>query len=251
MATYKNLCPFCNKNDSPPSREDILAKWMTDEFPSLIWEVTDINTKQSYKTKKNLGLITKRPCRRCNNEWMSQLETAVKPILQPLMKGTPTTLTLRQQSIIAVWFLKTVMNFDLLGEKKRPCYFEPHERHALMKSRAVPSHTQMFLAKYKGSKDSIVRETHIELARWTGDPNPDPSSLIRGYAVTLTIKHLVLQIFCARGLPDGVAYNMVDYSSAYTQIAIGSVAGWPPPERFDDEGLNFFTERWLHLEPPP
>jgi hypothetical protein len=157
--------------------------------------------------------------------------------------------------VITLWLLKTAMTFDLLGEKKRPCYFDPSERHALyrfLEAPPIPPSTQVFLARYKGSKDSVIRETHLELARWTGDPNPDSLSRLRGYAVTIAVKELVLQIFCARGLPDRVAYYMPDFDSAVSQIGLGNGdVSWPLSSRFDDAGLNIFTERWLNLAPPP
>jgi hypothetical protein len=57
-------------------------------------------------------------CRRCNNEWMSDLENQTKPLLIPLFAGQETRLYPEAQRQIATWIsLKTmVCEYDQLGQ---------------------------------------------------------------------------------------------------------------------------------------
>src|SRR5882724_3160928 len=92
-----STCIFCNQNDSKPSREDVLARWIAREFPNTRWNVRRVKfpmgdpenpqSEDKFVTHGNLGMISRAPCERCNNTWMSALESGVKPILAPLMHG--------------------------------------------------------------------------------------------------------------------------------------------------------------------
>src|SRR2546421_10873819 len=149
MTTYPT-CVFCGKNDSPPDKEDVLPKWIAREFPDVVWEIIDSDTKFSYKTRGHLGLTTRKPCRRCNNMWMSKLEDAAMPILKPLMHGKTATILPLHQLIIVTWFFKTAVMYDAHSEKKRPAYFTDLECRALMTSYAFNPQYQFFLGAYHG-----------------------------------------------------------------------------------------------------
>lgn len=56
-------------------------------------------------------------CEPCNTGWMSQLETAVKPILIPLIKGQSRVLPAPESTLLTRWFLKTVLMLELAGER--------------------------------------------------------------------------------------------------------------------------------------
>jgi len=114
-------CIFCNKTDSPPTREHVLAAWISREFPdTAFWEIENIITGTKFKAKE-IALISRKPCKRCNTGWMRKLESATKPILIPLMKGEKLTLSPDQQLLIARWFIKTVITHELLD--KGPYFF--------------------------------------------------------------------------------------------------------------------------------
>ena len=142
MVNYRR-CVFCNKTDSPPSKEHVLARWISREFPNTVdWEMEDIVTGKRYKHKE-INLISRKPCRRCNNGWMRKLESIAKPILVPLMKGERGSLSVLDQLTVVRWFTKTVIMHEFLA--KPPYWFETAERNALHNSLLVPEPT-LFLS---------------------------------------------------------------------------------------------------------
>ncbi len=60
------------------------------------------------------SLKSKVVCRHCNNEWMSQLESAIKPILEPMALGHwPVMLSSQDCARLGAWVLKTVVMLEM------------------------------------------------------------------------------------------------------------------------------------------
>jgi hypothetical protein len=52
-------------------------------------------------------------CRRCNNEWLSEIDNAAAQVLKPLIRGEQTvTLDQRGQAAFAAWIYKCALIFD-------------------------------------------------------------------------------------------------------------------------------------------
>jgi hypothetical protein len=241
---YKT-CVFCNRNDSKPSREDILARWIAREFPNLSWEVTEIQSQKTFKTVANLGLISKKPCQRCNNGWMAKLEQTARPILVPMMDGQSVTLTPDAQHIVAGWFVKTIILYELLSD--RLPYFQDYERHALMQSLRIPDRTLIFLARYYGPMPIATLETPVPLViRPQPDTKGHPVSG-DGYSATFIIKQLALQIFTSRPLEKRRLHVKIGPKWDNLSIQIWPTLGdtnWPPQYALDDDWLRRFIDRW-------
>ncbi len=68
-------------------------------------------------------------CKRCNNVWMSQLESSVKPVLEPLALGKwPVTLSRQDCVRLAAWVLKTVAVFET-AQPTQAVVPPSHRRH--------------------------------------------------------------------------------------------------------------------------
>jgi hypothetical protein len=247
-------CVFCGKNDSKPSKEHIIPQWLSRLFPNVMWDIEDRETKKTFQSKGRIELVTKKPCKRCNSEWLEQIESAAKPILLPLIDGSQSTLNPDEQMIIALWFFTRAVMFDLHGEKKRPCYFEPYEHRALMESKSVDMRYGFYLARYGGTKPSIVQEDHLGISFTDADDprKQSPYPIIRAYTYTFVVKHLALQIFCVkRPIDHPMAYYMPDFTTAYVQLFSDRTISWPPPHFFDDVGIEHFIFRWRKMFLPP
>lgn len=245
-------CIFCGKWDSRPSKEDVIPKWIARKFGKQNWENKSIHSNRVFTTRGTLGLFTRAPCTRCNNEWMSQLESEAKPILGPLIDGVPTELTTEQQRIVALWFLKTCIVHEALHDEN-PRYFRWMECRMLMKFRMFPPITWVFLGRYIGSGDILTREQPMNLELGEAD-TANPQSAY-GYSVTFAINQLALQIFTVRPPENfnlgNIGFKMSpDWHRATVQIwpPIGPV-NWPPPAAFDDAGFELLTDRWRMLKP--
>src|SRR5438477_2513080 len=116
MSRQDKVCTFCGNEQGPFHKEDILARWIMREVPhKKPWtKVTNKKTGKFFVTQSGLGLLTRAVCRTCNNGWMSGLESLVQPILQPMMRGKPRTLSAEDQLILARWLMKTAMMMEVV-----------------------------------------------------------------------------------------------------------------------------------------
>lgn len=78
-------------------------------------------------------VIVRDICTTCNNGWMSQLEEQVKPILTPMLRDQPRTLTAPEQHLLATWATKTALTMqgaNIGGERFTPAadYHWFHDR---------------------------------------------------------------------------------------------------------------------------
>lgn len=246
-------CPFCDRNHNSRRGEHVIPKWIAREFPDIKWDITNLLTNYNRIGAKNhIHILTQRPCSACNNGWMAKLENLAKPVLLPLIHGKPSTLSIKDQIIIATWFFKTAVMYDLHSEihAPRPRYFEDDEHHEL-KSTLSFNHTyRVFIGKYTGDDFFTIQEDHSGITVAHRSDLKPLGDTVRVYAVTLLVKHLVLQIFCAK-IPNDVAFYIRDYRSFYIQIVQPHAVMWPPPQNFDDMLLYKFINRWSETPPPP
>ncbi len=252
MAKYRT-CVFCNRNDSPPSKEDVLPRWMAREFPADgVFTVVRPDLGKTFRPRGKI-VTSNKACRRCNNEWMSRLESAAKPILKPLMEGKPTVLTQNEQLIIARWFIKTSIMYELSQRKREPCFFTGKECQELFKSLSVPLHTAMFLARYNGTRAGRIVDAQVSLeARGASG-----SEMHDGYSITLAIKQLALQLFTFRW-PKKLDFRQLAIPDTHNWAGavlpfwpIPADLSWPPTLFLDDQGFELFAKRWATIDPTP
>jgi hypothetical protein len=259
-------CIFCNRRDSKPSREHVLASWIAGEFPHATWTVrrlhydppfqaTSATVIREIQSRNHLGMISRKPCVRCNTGWMNNLEKAVKPIIVPLMHGRDAILTPAQQLVITRWFVKTVIMYEFLGDKERgPKFFQPSQRHALMRSHLIPDYTSIFLARYIGSQNIVSREAGLAFALPSDSHAQTPKKPdLDGYSATFAIKHLALQLVSIRrsekfGRSNIGALLQGNWDEASIRIwPLMSNVSWPPTADLDDAGFDLFSNRWALL----
>jgi len=168
------------------------------------------------------------------------------------MNGDPTILPIRDQIIIAIWLFKTAAMYDLHAEKQapRPRYFEDHEYPLLMSSLAFYPFYQFYTGIYKGSQPGLIREDHLGVSIVQADSLQPLSDPVRAYVFTLAIKHLVLQIFCAK-VVDDLPFRMRPFKRFVTQIGTSDPVRWPPERPFGDALIEKFAKRWTEGLPPP
>ena len=148
-APSRQKCIFC---PSPAdSDEDVFPEWLlkTVGQDAMILHRTG---KQSKKTD-SLRVKARIVCQTCNNEWMSRIEEATKPVLQPMLGGESVTLGRVEQEHLARWAVKVSMLVEHLhGKPDDEMYWTESERAAFANPpHARPSkETQVFLGTYTG-----------------------------------------------------------------------------------------------------
>jgi hypothetical protein len=108
-------CIFCGSRENL-NREDLWPKWLvetvTQDRPSEIERIFGSDSTAHFyggKWVKGRGV-----CEQCNGGWMSNLESKIKLILEPMIFDSSSVLDYVQQSAIAIWTLKTAMAFECI-----------------------------------------------------------------------------------------------------------------------------------------
>ncbi len=215
-------CVFCNRNDSPPSKEDVIPKWIAREFPNARFHFRDEENDRTFGTVGHFGITTRAPCERCNNGWMSHLESKVQPFLTPMLHGMSTALSPTTQLLLSRWLIKTAIMFDM-RHSDRASYFTVDECRALMRSLTVPRDTQMFLAVYLGKKGVTAQEMGTE-TKYLPEPHVNWRDF-QTYSATITINTLVLQTFSYRR-PRQLRDAQLDIET-FLQFPNADVQIWP------------------------
>lgn len=249
------MCPFCQLREAPPTREDIFARWIARLWPAgghFRIDVIDSDGRieRSYGAKGNMGFVLTKPCRSCNNRWMSELETRAIPILTPMIQGQATTLTSESCRTLAQWMIKTSIMFEFLQRRPRR-YFTRGDRIGIYQNLAVPR-MMLFLARYIPRTEPTsgwFHEYPIPLVMTTPEGKLDAEA----YAATFAIGQLVIQVFTHRyRLPTVRFHTPGDWNDASVQVwpnRLGQEKNWPPQLLLDEENLLLFSRRWAELKP--
>lgn len=138
-------CIFCGKRAN--SVEDAIPLWLSERFeapgtmehqpgknkPTLTYEVT--------KPK----IPIKRVCKKCNNEWMSRLETRAKPVITRFLDQPTCTLDIHDCKTLALWSVKTSMMLEVVNPPEDWAFSEL-DRCLLYTKDQVPESTDVWLA---------------------------------------------------------------------------------------------------------
>ena len=113
-------CLFCPFTNSPRTGEHVIPQWLQEHLGVRSLPVTpttfDTDTLDAIVSRSHpLGVMSvNQVCGRCNNDWMSRLESDAKPILIRLISGDRTLddLSDAERVVVAGWAVKTAMVID-------------------------------------------------------------------------------------------------------------------------------------------
>lgn len=186
----------------------------------------------------------KAPCELCNNGWMSNLETAVAPIITPMIRSSfPISLTAESQLLLATWITKTAMMCEYLGPV---CYFTGDERRSLMQDKRPPDDVYIWIGHSQAPH--AIQGSNLHLA-------PPQMTAPAAYLVTHAIGEFAFQL---------LAYRPILANTAYVAIRSGSweqslfhiwpeqdkVLEWPPFLTLTRRRWELFTERFVGFAAP-
>lgn len=248
-------CVFCGERAN--SREDLWPKWVI----ALIGDqpIRHAIHGSLNKVLPKAELKSKRVCKKCNNEWMSELENSNKPLLSCLMQDISTPIDAEQRTGLIQWSMKTAMTFDTIRPNR--C-FSAFECEAFRNARMIPEYTKMWVGRLDASHLAAVG-TDLRRADLSGQ-----TILGKGVAFTLVTGHLVIQVFNFHSVshfdPTQLAMETEaeikrgNWNQLLTEIfpSIRPIQ-WPPPLSFSNTGrypLGSVMDRWrvgrdFHADP--
>lgn len=243
------FCPYVGRLH----REDALPKWIGRALQKRVppqgrWEALRIAVRSGETTRHHQRFVgnpsaVKLPvvCQeRCNGGWMSRLEQAVRPILEPMIFDEPGSIDLVGQACLAAWLTKTALIHELIEsdalvatDLDRRWFGEHREPFPL---------SHMLLARYVGTLAVVYHARRTILLRNPDDPAiPDQ---VYGQLFTLVIGRVVLQAIVPKRPTPTVGRFSREPGPFWVPLWPPSVApiSWPPPETLTDETLEAFTE---------
>lgn len=208
-------CPFCGA-DRELTNEHIWPDWLRRRYPGIgklphkySWGGGKIpDGERHYKTPP-FRLKARAACQPCNNEWMSRLDDAAKPLIIPMLEGRGKELHPHGQRILARWVLLKTMAAEFLPEVNRVTPLKRYEQlYATRDTDEVPTGVEVWIASCDTGPLKAEETGGIERREWVLTLENGPNGLeLNAYLATYSIGHLVLQIFGCddRVWPAGLA----------------------------------------------
>jgi hypothetical protein len=248
----KGRCVYCGFVGELTD-EHALPTWIAGLLPDggrfeTITTKDDGALVRNFETIEALGVTAHVVCAGCNNGWMEQLETRVRPHLVPMIMGEPITLDADAMRVLARWTAKThqMYRYHLDRPPAAPALRAVH-------SGTVPRATFLLAASWRGQEGAyVVHNSRTQLIRRIlvpGEPRKD--QIFYSELLTLRIGYVALQTFEITPYADTdwqipYAAAEVEYIRAIWPPRLDALQ-WPPPKHLDDEkfgGFDYRT-RWV------
>jgi hypothetical protein len=227
------LCLFCE--NSADSAEHIWSDWI----------LRDLRPTQPIRVRigKRLDVEVDNPeikvrcvCRKCNNEWMSDLEDQNKAQISAMMHGRGIVLEPMQQKLFARWAVLKAMIIES-SDRQRTLFYDGFERKSLKPpSFAMPVRTHVWVGRFVGT-GFHAGGTYI-FASMENIPNA-----VRGCVTTIVVGHLAIQVLTTHVVPKFATrvfnINILPGRWEENLLPLWPVFGyvkWPPPISFDRRG---------------
>lgn len=196
-----HLCIFCRQRTT--SIEHAWPLWLLKfiDPESMGRTQATLVGKQTETKDWNSGQVKVRcVCKGCNNGWMSNLETNVKPTISQIAPDNPLLIDASTASLLAAWSTKTAMAFEGTRRKSgRPRFYRDTDCSYTKKHLLPPSGTYVFLGRSSESWfTGGISFLDIIGKDFGGGVMEDVSNTMNGYVCTMVIGHLVLQVLGIR-----------------------------------------------------
>lgn len=221
-------CIFCGTRAG--SREHLLPAWVLERVkPVTFAGFIGHNKNVSFEAE----WIVRTVCHGCNGGWMSNLETAVMPLIGRPIDDKSIALDPVQRTSVAAWSVKTAMVMDSTTKAARPLFYTQEERHALMTSTAIPSRTTVWLGRFLGTANlgAVSVDVNIRIREKVG------GEFWPTRVTTFLVGHLVIQVVTVH-IHSATSYVRAEYRNRTVRIRCREgpwneilVSCWPPDGR--------------------
>ena len=154
-------------------------------------------------------------CRGCNNGWMSQLESAVKPLLEPMILGHRVQLNEAAQRILAEWITLKIMVWEPTDQ--RGTVFKRAQTIAFGADRKSPANLKIWLFRTQIPNFAHITRAFTALFR-TSDISIADRQIPNTQTVPFGIGQLVIWVVYSE-LSD---FELAKHSQRFAK------ALWPP-----------------------
>jgi hypothetical protein len=234
------------------SREHVFADWIAALFgrePDGLYELINADGTTRQFAQAIFQHKVRSVCASCNNGWMSDLESAVKPFLGPMvLNGRRTRLAVASQTQLATWAVKTALVLDRLHpnaavvpKSEYPAFYaarKPLPTHFVVLARRTtyPDETgrQLLATAVKQTvsdlpvAQELASEIEASMPGWKAEGR-------NIYRVTFALGRVAFQVF-GHSLPARIeiAHGHLPYVQRIWRP--NESVTWPPPVPLDSAG---------------
>jgi hypothetical protein len=240
-------CLFCGGNRL--SKEHIWPQWTSDLLPKaaagahiehFMVRTSKIGATLRQERKQRPGQVTTKKirvvCVKCNNEWMSVLESSVKTFMPSMMLGHPITLSQESQQLFVQWVTLKL----LVAEQNRPAesIWHQSDRDAFFRERTIPAGMTVWIAQ---CYSELWQNAYLRHAATFGmDRNARPADGRKNSQVTafgIGQLFILAMASMAKGVDLGAFFS---FDERFTAIwpATGRDLNWPPPAPITHDQAN-------------
>lgn len=236
-------CIFCEARAG--SREHLWPQWVLQKIkPGRIQGFVGRHKNLTFHRE----FVVKSVCGTCNGGWMSNLESAIMPVLGSMIDDKSITLDKQHQLTVAAWALKTAMLMDATTAADVPLFYTKQERESLRDSRLIPVTTTVWLGRYFGRRDIG--------AHWSRVVFRYANAVAPSRVATFVLGNLTLQVMTMHPPTQFLHSNIVveprqgpwDEILATAWPRRQALLYWPPVLAFDDSrtlvDLSVLPDRW-------
>ena len=202
MVRPAEQCIFCGCPEV--SKEDVFPQWISRalngaavvESPTFSWRVlrTEGDSTRAVGSPGSAPLIrvtARCVCEPCNNVWMSQLEEAAKPFVEPMVFGRSVQLSTADQTTVAFWVAKTAAALEYTLETDSRL-ISTADHHWMYQHRLAPPEMSIWACGYR--EPNTFGAWHHQTSVWAAEGEPDVGRYLgQLYRMTFVIHRLVFQ----------------------------------------------------------
>lgn len=241
-------CAFC-PHSAKLSGEHIWSEWMRELFPNSKIKFTSLSEDREIVrqwTSRDIDMTARVVCEKCNNEWMSSLESShAKPAMADLIVGNKVLIISEMQARgIAVFAFKTAVVAEHMKRDRRP-FYSRQVRHEFARSLNIPPNTQMWMAGFLRMASGHIHSCYH-------DGKIDSKNRIELHVCTYTVGHLTFQVVSARCTIPLMFRPMpgFDHLAAPFWPLMPVPIRWPPDDVLrTKEDWEAFSNRWRNISP--
>jgi hypothetical protein len=207
---FMKKCVFCGGSPKEGfSEEHILPKWLLKEFGLNKTKISPTHFSKDgvvISTRHHLldDLVAGGICKKCNNEWMSQLEDSARPYILSLSSNEVSVvdLTSKERFILARWAFKTALTLNL-GSNFHKNIPRTHYEYIYHHTSKLPSNVLIAAQNHKHNQNFYWVQGSI----WQ---ITNQTNIIDETTIDYVTKHSYKICFQLRGLLIVVAFNPLE-----------------------------------------
>jgi hypothetical protein len=236
-------CLFCT--NPADSREDMWPLWILRRVNTRETIRRTIGEKAPYHTVSRKIRI-KSVCTKCNNEWMSNLETECIPLLGSLLEDISLNLDSHYQLLASLWATKIAMVLDSVEGHSR--FYLKTECEQFKNNKIIPIGTMIWTGRYFG------RSLHASGGYFTANLNKS-LPVADCATTTILVGHLIFEVLTVRKRSPysertiRMEPNLGRWNELLTPIwpITSNTVSWPPALSFSNYGshpIAMLLTRW-------